>query len=81
MNTDYNPSDDNQVEIVAQDAQASSQENQFEAPVVPVETLVNAMQSVDTTSEEAQLNAMSMDDNNGGRIEFNEDSSSTNHIK
>lgn len=39
----------------------------------PIQNLVNVMQSVDSSSPEAKLNATSMDDNNGGRIEFNED--------
>lgn len=35
--------------------------------------LVDALQSVDTTTPEASLNATSIEDNNGGRIELNED--------
>ena len=36
--------------------------------------LVDALQSVDTSSPEASSNATSIDDNNGGRIELDEDS-------
>ena len=36
--------------------------------------LVDALQSVDTNSPEASSNATSIDDNNGGRIELDEDS-------
>lgn len=36
--------------------------------------LVGALQSVDTDSPEASSNATSIDDNNGGRIELDEDS-------
>ena len=35
--------------------------------------LVDALQSVDSSSPEAPANATSIDDNNGGRIELNED--------
>lgn len=35
--------------------------------------LVGALQSVDTSKPEASLNATSIDDNNGGRIELNQD--------
>lgn len=35
--------------------------------------LVEALQSVDTNKPEASLNATSIDDNNGGRIELNQD--------
>ena len=35
--------------------------------------LVDALQSVDPSSPEAPANATSIDDNNGGRIELNED--------
>ena len=43
--------------------------------------LVDALQSVDTTTPEASLNATSIEDNNGGRIELNEDPSDPNVIK
>ena len=43
--------------------------------------LVDALQSVDTTSPEASLNATSIEDNNGGRIELNEDPSDPSVIK
>lgn len=39
----------------------------------PLADLVDALQSVDTEAPEAGLNATSIDDNNGGRIELNED--------
>ncbi len=35
--------------------------------------LVNELQTVDTTSPEAEQNATSISDGNGGRIELNED--------
>lgn len=35
--------------------------------------LVGALQSVDTTTPEDSLNATSIEDNNGGRIELNQD--------
>ena len=41
----------------------------------PLTDLVGALQSVDTTTPEATLNATSIEDNNGDRIELNEDSS------
>lgn len=43
--------------------------------------LVDALQSVDTQSPEASLNATSIEDNNGDRIELNEDPSDPNVIK
>lgn len=43
--------------------------------------LVDALQSVDTQSPEASLNATSIEDNNGGRIELNEDPTDPNVIK
>ncbi|KKR80402.1 MAG: hypothetical protein UU73_C0003G0291 [Candidatus Daviesbacteria bacterium GW2011_GWA1_41_61] len=39
----------------------------------PMADLVDALQSVDTTTPEAALNATSIEDNNGDRIELNED--------
>lgn len=47
----------------------------------PLADLVDALQSVDTTTPEASLNATSIEDNNGGRIELNEDLSDPNVIK
>ena len=38
-----------------------------------VADLVDALQSVDTEAPDAGLNVTSIDDNNGGRIELNED--------
>ena len=46
-----------------------------------VADLVDALQSVDTQSPEAPLNATSIEDNNGGRIELNEDPVDPNIIK
>lgn len=43
--------------------------------------LVDTLQSVDMESPEASLNATSIADNNGGRIELNEDSTDPNVIK
>lgn len=39
----------------------------------PMTDLVDALQSVDTNSPDATLNPTSIDDNNGGRIELDED--------
>lgn len=47
----------------------------------PLADLVDALQSVDTQSPEASLNATSIEDNNGDRIELNEDPSDPNIIK
>ena len=67
MNTDdpnqAPPSDNNQ----QQTTNSGSDSGQ------PLTDLVDALQSVDTESPEASLNPTSIDDNNGGRIELNED--------
>lgn len=47
----------------------------------PLADLVDALQSVDTNTPEAALNATSIEDNNGDRIELNEDPSDPNIIK
>jgi len=47
----------------------------------PLADLVDALQSVDTEVPEAGLNATSVEDNNGDRIELNEDPSDPNVIK
>ena len=47
----------------------------------PMVDLVDALQSVDTESPEASLNATSIEDNNGGRIELNEDPTDPSVIK
>lgn len=39
----------------------------------PVTNVVKALNSVDVSSSDAQRNAHSISDNNGGRIELNED--------
>ena len=57
------PSDNNQPQPV----DSSSDSGQS------VADLVDALQSVDTTTPEASLNATSIEDNNGDRIELNED--------
>ena len=44
----------------------------------PVTDLVDALQSVDTTIPEATLNATSIEDNIGDRIELNEDPADPN---
>lgn len=73
MNTDQ--PDNNQ-------SQMSSSDNTPQQVSEPVSTpdssqsltdLVGALQSVDTSKPEATLNATSIDDNNGGRIELNQD--------
>ena len=69
MNTDdpnqIPPSDNNQPQPT--DSSESSNSGQG------LTDLVDALQSVDTTSPEASLNATTIEDNNGGRIELNED--------
>ena len=68
MNTDdpnQAPSDNNQPQPT--DSNDSSNSSQSLAD------LVDALQSVDTTTPEATLNATSIEDNNGDRIELNED--------
>ena len=73
MNTDDStPANDNNQ---LQPADSSSDSGQ------PMADLVDALQSVDTTTPEASLNATSIEDNNGGRIELNEDPSDPNVIK
>ena len=74
MNTDdpnQTPTSDNQ----QQTTDSSSDSGQ------PLADLVDALQSVDTESPEASLNATSIEDNNGDRIELNEDPSDPNVIK
>lgn len=77
MNTDdpnqITPSDNNQQPST--DASNNNDSNQS------VADLVDALQSVDTTTPQATLNAASIEDNNGGRIELNEDPSDPNAIK
>lgn len=51
------------------------------APVSPIQSLVTVMQSVKTNTPQANLNATSISDGNGGRIEFNEDGKGTKPIK
>ncbi len=58
--------------------QATDSSSDYGQPLID---LVDALQSVDTTTPEASLNATSIDDNNGGRIELNEDPSDPNVIK
>lgn len=43
--------------------------------------MVDALQDVDTQAPNAELNATSISDNNGGRIELNEDLAGPNVIK
>lgn len=43
--------------------------------------MVDALQDVDTQAPNAELNATSISDNNGGRIELNEDLDGPNVIK
>ncbi|MDO8498402.1 MAG: hypothetical protein Q7S44_01315 [bacterium] len=66
MNTDDPnpiPMSDNQQQVT----DSSSDSGQ------PMADLVDVLQSVDTESPEANLNATSIEDNNGDRIELNED--------
>lgn len=46
-----------------------------------VDQAVEILSNIDTGSPEAELNATSMQDYDGGRIEFNEDLSGSNTIK
>ena len=67
MNTDdpnqITPSDNNQQQPIEPNSDSGQ----------PIADLVDALQSVDTEAPEADLNATSIEDNNGGRIELNED--------
>jgi hypothetical protein len=47
------------------------EEPQIDAPTSNLAELIDALQSVDTNSPTAQLNATTISDNNGGRIELN----------
>lgn len=53
-------------------------DGQPEDPVVP---LVSELQSVDENHPDAPKNEVSIDDNNGGRIELNEQGDGDNIIK
>lgn len=70
MNTDdpnqITPTDNNQLQPT--DSSNNNDSGQ------PLADLVDALQSVDTNTPEAALNATSIEDNNGGRIELDEDS-------
>ncbi|MBI3103653.1 hypothetical protein HYZ05_01810 [Candidatus Daviesbacteria bacterium] len=77
MNTD-NPNPTPPSDNSQQQTSDSSNNNDSGQPLAD---LVDALQSVDTESPEAGLNATSIDDNNGGRIELNEDPSDPNVIK
>lgn len=68
MNTD----DPNQITPSDNDQQHPTESNNNDSGQ-PLADLVDALQSVDTTTPEATLNATSIEDNNGGRIELNED--------
>ena len=77
MNTDdpnQTPSDNNQ----PQPTESGESSNSGQAQLTD---LVDALQSVDTTTPEATLNATSIEDNNGNRIELNEDPADPNVIK
>jgi len=65
------PSDNNQQQTTESNSDSSQS----------LADLVDALQSVDTEAPEAGLNATSIDDNNGDRIELNEDPSNPNVIK
>ena len=67
MNTDDPKNDSSQSQPNASD---SAQDTGNNPSLVD---LVDALQSVDPSSPEAPANATSIDDNNGGRIEINED--------
>lgn len=70
MNTDDPKSDSSQSQPnVSDPAQATGNDQNLV-------DLVDALQSVDPSSPEASLNPTSIDDNNGGRIELDEDSPS-----
>ena len=76
MNTDdpnQIPNDNNQQQLT--DSSEGSNSGQA------LTDLVDALQSVDTTTPEASLNATSIEDNNGDRIELNEDPANPNVIK
>ena len=62
-------SDQSTQSVNNQDSSENSQESTGQALV----DLVSALQSVDTNSPDADQNASSIDDGNGGRIELNQD--------
>lgn len=72
MNTDQPDNNQNQVS-------SNNGSQQVNEPVSNPDSgqsltdLVGALQSVDISKPEAALNATSIDDNNGGRIELNQD--------
>ena len=73
MNTDQ--SDNNQSQMSGTDNNSQQVNDPAPAPSSgqSLTDLVGALQSVDTNKPEASLNATSIDNNNGGRIELNQD--------
>lgn len=55
--------------------------NALETSNQSIPNIVNILQSVDTKSPEAKLNATSISDNNGGRIELNQNLANTNDFE
>lgn len=68
MNTDDSDNNSNPIP-----EEIANNQSLPEAPRQDLTNLVNVMQSVDTNTPEAKENATSIDDNNGGRVELNED--------
>ena len=80
MNPD--PPDNNLNQESSNNELAQTEQPQaIDANEQPLANLVDALQSVDTTTPEASLNATSIEDNNGGRIDLYEDPSDPNVIK
>lgn len=69
MNTD----DPNQITPSKNNQQQSTESTNDNDSSQSVADLVDALQSVDTNTPEAALNATSIEDNNGDRIELNQD--------
>ena len=46
-----------------------------------IQTVLQSLQTVNINSPESQLNATSISDNNGGRIELNQDALNVNNLE
>lgn len=63
--------------IKGTDGSAKSDKTLPSVPPSPVTRVVETLSKVDTTSKDAQLNKTTISDNNGGRIEMNDDTRKT----
>lgn len=73
MNTDQPDNNGSQVSVSDNGSQQVNEPGQTSTDGQSLSDLVGALQSVDTQTPEAALNATSISDNNGGRIELNQD--------